>query len=44
MSSLDKMWGWLPHTATKWIEFIIVALLLWLLMMAIFELELRTVS
>jgi hypothetical protein len=45
MSSLDKMLGWFPHNATEWIEFIIVALLLWLLMMvAISELELRTVS
>jgi len=26
MSSLDKMLGWFPHTATEWIEFIIVAL------------------
>jgi hypothetical protein len=31
MSSLDKMLGWFPHTATEWIEFIIVALQLWLL-------------
>ena len=45
MSSFDKMLGWFPHTPTEWIEFIIVALLLWLLMMvAISELELRTVS
>ena len=45
MSSLDKMLGWFPHNATEWIEFIIVAVLLWLLMMvAISELELRTVS
>jgi hypothetical protein len=44
MTSFDKLLGWFPHTATEWIEFIIVALLLWLLMMAIFELELRTVS
>jgi hypothetical protein len=36
MSSLDKMLGW--------IELILVTVLLWLLMMAIFELELRTVS
>ena len=40
MSSLDKMFGWFPHTATEWIEFIIVAVLLWLLMVvAISELE-----
>ena len=43
MSSLDKMLGWFPHTTTEWIELIIVALLLWLLMMAI-ELELSSVS
>jgi len=44
MSSLDKMLGWFPHNATEWIEFIIVALLLWLLMvMAISELELNSV-
>ena len=40
MSSLDKMLGWSPHTATEWIELIIVTVLLWLLLMAIFELEL----
>ena len=34
MSSLDKVLGWFPHSPTEWIEFIIVALLLWLLMMA----------
>jgi hypothetical protein len=40
MSSLDKMVGWLPHTPTEWIELIIVALLVWLLMVvAISELE-----
>ena len=44
MSSLDKMLEWLPHTTTEWIEFIIVALLLWLLMMAVFELELNSIS
>ena len=44
MSSLDKMFGWFPHTAPEWIEFIIVAVLLWLLMMAIFELELSSIS
>jgi hypothetical protein len=32
--------GWLPHTSREWIELIIVTVLLWLLMMAIFELEL----
>ena len=40
MSSLDKMLEWLPHTSREWIELIIVTVLLWLLMMAIFELEL----
>ena len=40
MSSLDKMLGWFPHTTREWIELIIVTVLLWLLMMAIFELEL----
>jgi hypothetical protein len=45
MSSLDKMLGWFPHTATEWIEFIIVALLLWLLMMVVIsEIELSSVS
>ena len=44
MSSLDKMLGWFPHTSREWIELIIVTVLLWLLMMDIFELELRTVS
>jgi hypothetical protein len=45
MSSLDKMLGWFPQNATEWIEFIIVALLLWLLMVvAISELELSSIS
>jgi hypothetical protein len=45
MSSLDKMLGWFPHTTTEWIEFIIVALLLWLLMVVgISELDLSSVS
>jgi nitrate reductase NapE component len=45
MSSLDKMFGWFPHTQREWIEFIIVALLLWLLMVvAISELELTSIS
>jgi hypothetical protein len=39
------MLGWFPHTGTEWIEFIIVALLLWLLMVvAISELELSSIS
>jgi hypothetical protein len=45
MSSIDKMLRWFPHTATEWIEFIIVALLLWLLMVVtISEIELSSVS
>ena len=44
MTSVDKLLGWFPHTATEWIEFIIVALLLWLLMVAISELDLSLVS
>ena len=45
MSSLDKMLGWFPHTATEWTELMVVAVLLWLLMMmAISELELTSVS
>jgi nitrate reductase NapE component len=45
MSSLDKVLGWFPHTPTEWIEFIIVAVLLWLLMVVaiISELELNSV-
>ena len=44
MSSFDKMLGWFPHNHREWIEFIIVAVLLWLLMMvAISELELSSV-
>jgi hypothetical protein len=45
MSSLDKMLGWFPHNHREWNEFIIVALLLWLLMVvAISELDLSSVS
>jgi hypothetical protein len=45
MSSLDKMLGWFPHTNREWIEFIVVALLLWLLMVvAISELDLNSIS
>jgi hypothetical protein len=44
-NSLDKMLGWFPHNHREWIEFIIVALLLWLLMVvAISELELSSIS
>ena len=44
MNSFEKMLGWFPHTKREWIELIIVTVLLWLLMMAIFELELTSVS
>ena len=44
MSSLDRMLGWFPHTNREWIELIIVTVLLWLLMVAIFELELGSIS
>jgi hypothetical protein len=40
MNSFEKMLGWFPHTSREWIELIIMTVLLWLLMMAIFELEL----
>jgi hypothetical protein len=44
MGSLDKVLGWFPHTPTEWIEFILVAVLLWLLMvLAISELDLNWV-
>ena len=36
--------GWFPHNSREWIELIIVTVLLWLLMMAIFELELNAVG
>jgi hypothetical protein len=45
MSSLDKMLGWFPHTATEWFELIIVALLLWLVMVVVIsEIELSSIS
>ena len=41
---MDRLLGWFPHNHREWIEFIIVALLLWLLMVvAISELELNSV-
>jgi nitrate reductase NapE component len=44
MSTLDKVLGWFPHTPTEWIEFIVVAMLLWLLMVvAVSELEFNSV-
>jgi hypothetical protein len=45
MSSLDKMLGWFPHSSTEWIELIIVALLLWLIMVVVIsEIELSSIS
>ena len=42
--AVDRLLGWFPHTPREWIEFIIIALLLWLLMVvAITELELNSV-
>jgi len=41
---MDMLLGWFPHTPSEWIELIIVAVLLWLLMVvAISELELNSV-
>jgi hypothetical protein len=43
--AMDRLLGWFPHNHREWIEFIIVAVLLWLLMvMAISELELTSIS
>ena len=44
MSSFDRMLGWFPNTRREWIELIIVTVLLWLLMVAITELELLSVG
>jgi nitrate reductase NapE component len=45
MTSFEKMLGLFPSGHREWIEFIIVAVLLWLLMVvAISELELNSVS
>ena len=42
---MDRLLGWFPHNHWEWIEFIIMALLLWLLMVvAISELELPSIS
>ena len=42
---MDRLLGWFPHNHREWIEFIIVALLLWLLMVvAISELDLSSIS
>ena len=45
LAIMDRLLGWFPHNLREWIEFIIVAVLLWLLMVvAISELELSSVS
>jgi hypothetical protein len=45
LAMMDRLLGWFPHNHREWIEFIIVALLLWLLMVvAISELELTSIS
>jgi len=42
---MDRLLGWFPHTSREWIEFLIVAVFLWLLMVvAISELESIAVS
>jgi len=41
---MDRLLGWFPHTSREWIELIVAAVLLWLLMMTIFELELSSIS
>ena len=41
---MDRLLGWFPHTSREWIELIIMTVRLWLLMMAIFELELSSIS
>jgi hypothetical protein len=44
MSSLDKLLGWFPHRSTEWLELIIVALLVWLLMVVVIsEIELSSI-
>jgi hypothetical protein len=45
MSSFDRIFGWFPHNNREWVELIIATILMLLLMMvAIAELELRTVG
>ena len=44
MNSFDKMFGWFPHTSREWVELIIAAVVLWLLMIAISEFELVPVG
>ena len=42
---MNKMLGWFHHSSTEWIELIIVALLLWLLMVVVIsEFELSSIS
>jgi hypothetical protein len=44
VTGVDRLLGWFPHNHREWIEFIIVALLLWLLMVvAISELDLNSI-
>ena len=41
---MNSVLGWFPHSPVEWIELIIIALLLWLLMVvAISELEMISV-
>jgi hypothetical protein len=40
MGSFDRILGWFPHSSREWIELIIVTVLLWLVMIAMYELEL----
>jgi hypothetical protein len=45
MISLDRMVGSFPHTPVEWIELVIVAVLLWLLMVVVIsEIELSSIS
>ena len=42
---MNSVLGWFPHSPVEWIELIIIALLLWLLMVvAISELEMISVQ
>jgi cytochrome c oxidase subunit IV len=42
MSSFDKMLGWFLHTRRGRIALILAIIILWLLIVVIFELELRS--
>jgi hypothetical protein len=45
MTMIDTVLGWFPHSGREWIEFIVVAILLSLLMMAaVSDPELMTVG